>query len=152
MLRYDFAKGRTLRERSALRGRIPQSIPLMAYDTIEVYVRGLSTEGAVDWLQDVLGPLKQVREEPAATYEGKYSDAAVPVQVAEQVQGGLFTSLWFNAPDLPWDTTADCARAVHEATGKEVLCYPDQAEEPWTLLRVADGAESYVDERELDTL
>lgn len=121
----------------------------MAYDTIEIYVRNLSEEEALDWLEEVLDSLEQVQDSPIVTYEGSYRETTVPVQIAEHVQGGGFTSLWFNAPTLPWESTEACARAAHEALGHTVLCYPDQFDEPWTLLRLSDGEEDTVDEREL---
>lgn len=121
----------------------------MAYDTIEIYVRGLSEAEALDWLKEVLDAPERVQDSPIVTYEGTYEDTEVPVQVTEHVQGGVFTSLWFNAPVLPWESTEACARAAHEALGHTVLCYPDQFDEPWTLLRLSNGEEDTVDEREL---
>lgn len=125
----------------------------MAYDTIEIYVRNLAEEEAVDWLGEVFEKIKQVREVPIVTYEGQHEDTTVPVQITEYIQGGPYTSLWFNAPDVPWASASDCARAAHDALGAEALCYLNRPDEPWTLLRVApDGTEETVDERELDDL
>lgn len=132
----------------------------MAHDTMEIYVRDLTEDAAADWLRTVFEDLEQVREAPIVTYEGHYRDATVPVQITEQVKNGPYTSLWFNAPELPWESVRVCARAAHEAIGAEVLCYPepgratsgDEEEwtEPWTVLRVARGEEEFVDERTLD--
>lgn len=121
----------------------------MAYDTIEIYVRDLREDEALAWLEDVLDAPEKVQASPIVTYEGDYDEELVSVQIAEHVQGGAYTSLWFNAPVIPWDSTEVCARDAHEALNMEVLCYPDQSEEPWVMLRVADGEEEYVDEREL---
>lgn len=122
----------------------------MAHDTIEIYVRELSENEAVDWLREVLEGLEQVQEGPIVTYEGQHDGATVPVQITEHVKNGPYTSLWFNASDLPWASAQECARAAHEALGAEVLCYLDQPEEPWLILRVADGEAERVDERTLD--
>lgn len=124
----------------------------MAHDTIEIYVRDLSEEDAADWLREVFDDVEQVRDAPIVTYEGRGEDATVPVQITERVQGGPYTSLWLNAPDLPWASASDCARAAHEALGAEALCYLDRPNEPWTLLRMSDGTEEYVDERAVDDL
>lgn len=129
----------------------PPFRPPMAHDTIEIYVRNLSEDDAADWLQEVFGAIEPVQEAPIVTYEVG-EEAPVPVQIAEGVRGGPYTSLWFNAPDLPWGSATDCARAAHEAFGVEVLCYLDRPEEPWTLFRMAEGTEEHVDERELDDL
>jgi hypothetical protein len=124
----------------------------MAHETLEIYVRDLSEAAAADWLEEVLEDLTQVQEGPIVTYEGTHEGASVPVQITEGVKNGPYTSLWFNAPDLPWDSGAACARAAHEALGAEVLCYLDRPEEPWTLFRMQEGEEQYVDQREMEDL
>lgn len=124
----------------------------MAHDTMEIYVRDLSEAAAAEWLGEVFEGLEQVRGEPIVTYEGQHGEATVPVQITEHVQNGPYTNLWFNAPELPWDSVQDCARDAHEALGKEVLCYSDQFDEPWMLFRMANGTAESVDERELDDL
>ena len=122
----------------------------MAHDTTEIYVRGLTEEDAADWLRGVLGGLEKVQDAPIVTYEGQYEGDTVPVQITEQVRNRPYTSVWFNAPDLPWGAVSECARAAHEALRAEVLCYLDQPEEPWLILRVAGGEAERVDERNLD--
>lgn len=124
----------------------------MAHDTTEIYVRDLSEDAATDWLREVFEGLEQVQEGPIVTYEGEHNGAIVPVQITERVKNGSYTSLWFNAPNLPWASARECARAAHEALGAEVLCYLDQPEEPWNLLRIMDGEAQRVDQRELDDL
>ena len=122
----------------------------MAHDTTEIYVRDLSKDVVADWLQGVFENLKQVQEAPIVTYEGRYDGEAVPVQITEQVKNGPYTSIWFNAPRLPWGGIQECARAAHAALGAEVLCYLDQPEEPWRMLRVVEGETERVDERTLE--
>lgn len=122
----------------------------MAHDTIEIYVRTCSEADAVAWLRDVLEGLTQVRGEPIVTYEGTYEGATVPVQITEHVENGPYTSLWFNAPTMPWETAPECAREAHEGLGKEVLCFLSDPEQPWRLLRVTSEGEEYVDKREVN--
>ena len=124
----------------------------MAHDTIEIYVRALSQEDAADWLRDVFGAVEQVQARPIVTYEGTHEGTTVPVQVTEHVRNGAYTSLWFNAPDLPWSSAHECARAAHQALGAEVLCYRNDPEQPWTLFQVKNGETEYVDEREIEDL
>ena len=124
----------------------------MAHDTIEIYVRDLAEDRAVQWLREVFDGLEQVQEAPIVTYEGEYDGATVPVQITEHVKNGPYTSLWFNAPDLPWASAQECARAAHEFLGAEVVCYLDRPEEPWMLVQMRDGEEQRVDQRELDAL
>jgi len=124
----------------------------MAHDTTEIYVRALSEDAAADWLDDVFEGVTQVQEAPIVTYEAEYDDTSVPVQITEHVKNGPYTSLWFNAPNLPWGSAQACARAAHEALGAEVLCYLDRPDEPWMLLQFKNGEEHRVDQRELDAL
>ena len=121
----------------------------MAHDTIEIYVHECSEEEAVDWLQDVFGELEQQEDALVLTYEGTHEGSTVPIQVAEKVENGPYTSLWFNAPEMPWDTATACAREAHEGLGKEVLCFLSDPKRPWTMLRVTDEGEEYVDKRDV---
>jgi hypothetical protein len=123
----------------------------MPRPTLEVFVRDLLVEDAVDWLNGTLNALTSVREVPVAVYEGSHNGSRVTVQITERVQGGPYTSLWFQADTMPWESTSACAHAVHEATGAEVLCYPDHNEDtPWVMLQIdADGARQ-IDERTID--
>lgn len=133
----------------------------MAHDTVEIFVRDLTEEEAVDWLSTVFDAIERVRGDPIVTYEGRYAGTTVPVQITEKVENGPFTSVWFNATEGPWDSTTDCARAAQEALDAEVLCYPgpgrltmegdeEMPGEPWAVFRVAEGEEGFVDERQLD--
>jgi hypothetical protein len=123
----------------------------MAYDTIEIYVRDLSEKEAVSWLETVLGDLEQDEDALVLTYEGTYDGETVPVQIAEQVENGPYTSLWFNAPReaWPWDEAPDCARDAYEGLEKEVLCFLNDPERPWKMLRVTEEGEAYVDKGEV---
>ncbi len=125
-------------------------LPPMAHDTTEIYVRDLSEDAAADWLQGVFEGLEQVQEAPIVTYKGRYDGEAVPVQITEQVKNGPYTSIWFNAPRLPWESIRECARAAHDALGAEVLCYLNQPKEPWRMLRMEAGEMERVDERTLE--
>lgn len=121
----------------------------MAHDTIEIYVRDLSEEDAVAWLQSLFGDLKRRDDALVLTYEGTYEEATVPVQIAEGVENGSYTSLWFNASERPWEAVQHCARDAHEALQAEVLCFLNDSERPWTMLRVSEAGEEYVDKRDV---
>lgn len=121
----------------------------MAHDTIEIYVRACSVEEAVDWLRDLLEDVERQEDALVLTYEGTYEGDTVPVQIAEHVENGPYTSLWFNAPEMPWDSATACARSAQAALGKEVLCFLSDPERPWTMLRVTDKGEEHVDKREV---
>ena len=122
----------------------------MAHDTIEIYVRECSEDEAVAWLRDLFDALEQQEDAIVRTYEGTHDGSTVPVQIAERVENGPYTSLWFNAPEMPWDSATACARDAHDALQKEVLCFLNDPERPWTMLRVNAEGEAYVDKREVD--
>jgi hypothetical protein len=121
----------------------------MAHDTIEIYVRECSEEEAVAWLRDLFDDVERQEDALVLTYDGTYEGDTVPVQIAERVENGPYTSLWFNAPTMPWDTATACARAAQEALQKEVLCFLSDPEQPWTMLRVTEEGEEHVDKREV---
>lgn len=121
----------------------------MAHDTIEIYVHDCSEEEAVTWLRDFFGDLERRDDALVMTYDATYEGETVPVQIAEHVENGSYTSLWFNAPVLPWDEASACARAAQEGLKKDVLCFLNDPERPWKMLRVTNEGEEYVDKREV---
>ncbi|PEN14055.1 hypothetical protein CRI94_08420 [Longibacter salinarum] len=115
--------------------------------SIEIYVRDLSKEKAEKWLSNQFGSVEQVRTEPALTYEVDYSGETVRVFVAENIEGGPYTSVWFNGPNLPWTTIRACAKAAFEDLGHEVICDQDGYEQdPWTMTRFSDEGEERIDD------
>ena len=116
---------------------------------MEIYAPHLTESSAVAWLDDVLDDLAKTRDAPVATYQGRYDGRAVMVQIAEHVEGGDYTSVWFGGDGLPWSRATACARDAHDATGHTVLCYVDDPEKPWRMLRVMDESTENVDAREL---
>jgi hypothetical protein len=121
----------------------------MAHDTIEIYVHECSEAEAVEWLRDLFDDVERQEDALVLTYEGTYEGETVPVQIAEHVENGPYTSLWFNAPEMPWDEATACARDAQDALGKEVLCFLNDPERPWTMLRVTEEGEEHVDKREV---
>ncbi len=122
----------------------------MAHDTIEIYVRDLSADDVVPWLREVFHDVARDDDALVLTYEGTYEGETVPVQIAERVEGGPYTSVWFNAPTMPWNTAQACAREAHEGLGKEVLCFLSDPKRPWTMLRVTDDGDEYIDKGEVE--
>jgi hypothetical protein len=118
--------------------------------SIEIYVRECSSEQAGDWLRDYFGMANQVRTEPAITFEAMHEGETVRVFVAEGIEGGPYTSIWFNGRSLPWEKARFCARDAHAFLGNEVICDRDGPEiDPWAMLRFRDGEREQVDQRDL---
>ena len=120
----------------------------MAHDTIEIYVRDLTEDEAVDWLRSVFEGVEERDDALVKTFQAAYEGDTIPVQVAERVENGPYTSLWFNAPNLPWDRATACARDAYDGLQKEVLCFLNDPEQPWTMLRIGEDGEEHIDKRE----
>jgi len=118
--------------------------------SIEIYVRDCSADRAGDWLRDVFGAAEHVRTKPALTYEAEYEGETVRIFVAEGIEAGPYTSIWFNGPSLPWEKARFCAREAHDFLGNEVICDRDGPElDPWAMLRFHDSQRESVDQRDL---
>src|SRR5262249_42408595 len=74
---------------------------------IEIYVCDYPAERLIAWLESIVGPLAPVK--PAGTAM-VYPSSIGPVVVRPQIEGGAFVGVWFNSPNSPWATDADCAR------------------------------------------
>jgi len=137
--------------------------------SIQLYARDLTAEEAEAWLAGVFAHVELVRREPALTYalHSDGADAALAptaatdeenrdepnarVFVAEGIEGGDYTSIWFQGESLPWSSPRSCARSLIESSGAEVICDPDGYEDdPWRMIRVSDEGEDFIDEREVD--
>jgi hypothetical protein len=118
--------------------------------SIEIYVRDLPASDAEAWLSDRFGAADLVRTEPARTYEVEHEEDTVRVFVAENIEGGAYTSVWFNGPSLPWTSIRACAREAFEALNQEVICDHDgHQQDPWAMLRITNDGETRIDEREV---
>ncbi|HET7077189.1 MAG TPA: hypothetical protein VFM49_07015 [Chloroflexia bacterium] len=94
---------------------------------IEIYVRDCSLDRIQDWIQTVLGaitPVDQVNEMSMRIHEAYHAGQPIPIVITSGVADGSFTSVWFNALDMPWATDAACARQAARALGCEVRCNP----------------------------
>lgn len=138
--------------------------------SIQLYARELTAEAAEAWLSSVFADVDLVRREPALTYALRPADSdhgasdqsmtadekkpdmpEARVFVAEGIEGGAYTSVWFQGESLPWSTPRSCARSLFESAGTEVICDPDGYEDdPWRMIRVSDEGEDFIDEREVD--
>ena len=119
------------------------------FPSMEIYAPHLTEPDTVTWLEAVLDDLERVREDPVPTYHGQHDGRRVMVQIAEGVEGGDYTSVWFGGEALPWSRATGCARAAHDATGHTVLCDVNDPEKPWRMLRVTEDGTEYLDGREL---
>jgi hypothetical protein len=116
---------------------------------MEIYVPQLSESDAAAWLDDVFEDLTKQPDVPVATYRGTYEGEPVTVQITEHVEGGDYTSVWFNAEALPWSRASACARDAHAHTGRPAVCYVEDPEAPWKMVRVTDAGAEHVDAREI---
>ena len=90
----------------------------MRQPDIEIYLREDHVPALLDWL-GTQGELQL----PAGKRQGNLmlNGECIPVQIIPKA-AGKWTSIWFDSPDTPWATDAECAQAVFDATGQEVRC------------------------------
>ena len=89
---------------------------------IEVVVRGCSPERIAAWLDAVAGPLPEPTDAGgAAVYQSRLG--TVVVQPEMEGPGGV--GIWFQSAELPWASSAACARQAAREIGCVVWCEPD---------------------------
>jgi len=119
---------------------------------MEIYIRDASTDAVLHWLKDTFDAVEQIRDEPAVQVAVTRAEDAYTAQITRNVEGGPWTSVWFESGATDWDSVSACARSAFQAIDRETLCYPDRfTDEPWKMLRLHPGeGESFVDERTVD--
>jgi hypothetical protein len=115
---------------------------------IEIVVRGCPPDRLVSWLSAVAGPLGTAADAGESTV---YRTRLGPVVVHAGISGPDSASIWFNATDLPWSSSAACARLAARALGCAVVCdagaeYPDVDSLSPVLLEVSAAGERLVAE------
>lgn len=93
----------------------------MRQPDIEIYLRDDHLDALLDWLDSKVGTL--ALQAPAGqTQRGVLGTAnPIPLMIVRKASG-KWASIWFESPDTPWATDAECARAVHAGIGQEVRC------------------------------
>jgi hypothetical protein len=117
---------------------------------MEIYIHDASTDAVLRWLKDTFDAVERIRDEPAVQVAITGADeTAYTAQITRHVEGGPWTSVWFESGATDWESVTACARSAFQAINRETLCYPDRfADEPWKMLRLhPDEGESFVDER-----
>lgn len=93
----------------------------MRQPDIEIYLREDHVKDLLAWLPDALGPLS-LEEAKGNTRQGLIQSTPAIALMIVRKAAGKWTSIWFDSAETPWETDADCARAVHAALGHEVRC------------------------------
>lgn len=109
---------------------------------IEILVRDVPPDRLAGWLSGVVGPLGRPTEAgESVVYRTRFG----PVVVSSVVDRPGSASVWFNAAEWPWSSSAACARQAARALRCSVLCdpgteYPDVDPLSDVMLEVsADG-------------
>ena len=89
---------------------------------IEIVLRHCPVVEMVRWLAEVTGPLGDAIKAGEAT---SYPSTRLGAVIMQPGMGWPdATSIWFNAPELPWPSAAACARIAARALGCTVVCDP----------------------------
>jgi hypothetical protein len=97
---------------------LKESLPRLP---IEIYVRDCPPERLIAWPESIVDPLAPAEPAGAATV---YPSRIGPVVVTPRMEDGPFLGVWFNGPDCPWATDADCARQAAQELGCGVRFCP----------------------------
>ena len=94
----------------------------MRQPDIEIYLREEHLDTLTTWLDQQIGPIalepwSGLIRHGTLTCENR----PVPLMIVRKA-AGKWTSIWFDSDSTPWETDADCARAISSAIGHEVRC------------------------------
>jgi hypothetical protein len=95
----------------------------MRHCEIEIYVRDCSGEQLISWIESAVGPLGPPEHAGEAAV---YPSLLGPVIITSGIEGGPFTSIWFNMSQNLWANDADCGRQAARELGCTVRCSPGQ--------------------------
>ena len=112
------------------------------FPDIEIYLKRVSTEDILPWLEQVFGSIEVTRTEPST----RCKLAGMFCTVTEQVAKGGYTSVWFESNETPWPTDLECARAAFSHFGAETRCSTGgwEGEDDGGWIRITDKGEQVV--------
>lgn len=98
---------------------------------IEIYIKAASTNAVAGWLQQQFDEVETLQQQgKVSQYRVRWQGADIPVLVVEKA-GGIYTSVYFESPQTPWQQDIDCARQAYDyfsentdITTLEVRCVP----------------------------
>ncbi|MBN1647850.1 MAG: hypothetical protein JW874_07445 [Spirochaetales bacterium] len=109
---------------------------------VEIHVKALTLEDLRRWFTArFTAHYREGVDGNFHIYKAPYDGVIVTVIVQLNMEGTLYTSVWFNAEETPWDSCLDCARDAFSFFGKAVLCDPgvDLASDYEIMYISADG-------------
>jgi hypothetical protein len=114
---------------------------------IEVYICQYSQKDLIFWMKSLVGHLEKDEISGVST---TYQSDVGPIIITPKVEGGPFTSIWFNTPNSPWETDVDCARQISKELACVVRCcpgkrFPEVPQESNIFLEISNGEERLVE-------
>lgn len=89
----------------------------------EIYLRNISTDTLIDWLQSQLGKLNvEEREGKQVNLLAHYRGIEVPVFILEDTPAKPYSCLWIQSDNVPWADDLALARAIAAALACETRC------------------------------
>lgn len=117
----------------------------------EIYLRNVSTEALVDWLQTQLGALRHEHGESKQTHLlAHFRGDDVPVFILEDTPARPYCCLWIQSNTVPWADDLALARAAAQALGCEARCAAnawqegdDEENDEWIVV-TSDGEKKII--------
>lgn len=88
---------------------------------IEIVVRDCPPDRLTAWLSAIAGPMDPPID---ARRTAVYRTRLGPMIVQPGIGGPGSVAIWFNAAELPWPSSAACARLAAQALGCALVCDP----------------------------
>lgn len=88
------------------------------FPDIEIYLKRVSVDEIVAWLNEVFDNVEVVRTEPTA----RCKIGSMFCTISDQVAKGGYASVWFEQNHTPWATDRDCARDAYAHFQVEIRC------------------------------
>ena len=108
----------------------------MSTESVEIYIRGISSEEAVRWLQSVAGPLVVADTIDSIVYLRDEADT-FSVTITPRIEEGEFLSVYVAGSPLPWSRSEDVALLCARQLDKTVR-WCDESSNQW-MEAAADG-------------
>lgn len=91
---------------------------------IGIYIRELTTEEALLWLQSIFNEIRVI-DESESIYQAEINGQLQKIQIQQGIENKNVCEIYFNPNHTPWENDEACARQAHKELNKVVFCDPE---------------------------